>query len=35
MSEYELKRVFKMIPIDKRLALALDDTGIPKYTDEV
>ena len=24
MSEYELKRVFKMIPIDKRLALALD-----------
>ena len=24
MSEYDLKRVFKMIPIDKRLALALD-----------
>ena len=24
MSEYELKRIFKMIPIDKRLALALD-----------
>jgi len=24
MSEYELKRVFKMVPIDKRLALALD-----------
>jgi len=24
MSEYDLKRVFKMIPIDRRLALALD-----------
>jgi len=24
MSEYDLKRVFKMIPIDKRLMLALD-----------
>ena len=24
MSEYELKRVFKLLPIDKRLALALD-----------
>jgi len=24
MSEYELKRVFKSIPIDKRLSLALD-----------
>jgi len=24
MSEYDLKRIFKMIPIDKRLALALD-----------
>jgi len=24
MSDYELKRVFKTIPIDKRLALALD-----------
>jgi len=24
MSEYELKRVFKMLPIDKRLSLALD-----------
>jgi len=24
MSDYELKRIFKMIPIDKRLMLALD-----------